>query len=169
MAEETAEIETEALHARLAARDPESAAGVRPSDRSRIMRALEVLEASGRPLAAWQRGEKTLPLVAAGAERMVIMPDRAWLHARISRRAEAMLHEGVLDEVRRLAGLGLAPDLPAMKAIGVRQFLDHFAGRVSLDEALASVKTETRRYARRQDTWFRNQMADWSVVEPERA
>ena len=169
MAEETAEIETEALHARLAAEDPEGAGEIRPTDRSRIMRALEVLEATGRPLAAWQRGEKTLPLVSAGGERLVIAPDRAWLHARISKRAEAMLHEGVLDEVRRLAGLGLSQDLPAMKAIGVRQFLDHFAGRVSLDETLASIKTETRRYARRQETWFRNQMRGWSVVEPERA
>jgi len=163
---ETAEIETEALYARLAAQDPESAAALRPSDRSRIMRALEVLEATGRPLAAWQRGEKMLPLVSAGAERLVIAPDRAWLHARISKRADAMVHEGALDEVRRLAGLRLHPDLPAMKAIGVRQFLDHFAGRLSLDEALASVRTETRRYARRQETWFRNQMRDWSVVEP---
>jgi len=168
VAEETAGIETEALHARLAAQDPESAAAIRSSDRSRILRALEVLEATGRPLAAWQSGEKTLPLVSTEAERLVIAPDRAWLHARISKRAEAMLHEGALNEVRRLAGLGLPPDLPAMKAIGVRQFLDHFAGMLSLEEALASVKTETRRYARRQETWFRNQMADWTVVEPER-
>jgi tRNA dimethylallyltransferase len=169
MAGETTEIETEALHARLAAQDPESAAAIRPSDRSRILRALEVLEATGRPLAAWQRGEKTLPLISAGGERLVIAPDRAWLHARISKRVDAMLHEGALDEVRRLAALRLPPDLPAMKAIGVHQFLDHFAGRLSLDEALASVKTETRRYARRQETWFRNRMRDWSVVEPERA
>jgi tRNA dimethylallyltransferase len=166
---ETRDLESEVLHARLSAQDPETAATVRPSDRSRIMRAIEVFEATGRPLTAWQRGEGSRPLVEAEAMRLVVAPDRAWLHARISKRAEGMLHEGVLDEVRRLADLGLHPDLPAMKAIGVRQYLDHFAGKLSLEEAIAAVKTETRRYAKRQETWFRNQMGDWVRIDPHAA
>lgn len=167
LAQEVRDVATDELHARLRECDPETAAGLRPSDRSRICRALEVFEATGRPLAAWQGGEGTPPLVTAPARRMVITPDRKWLHGRISERADAMIQHGVLEEVRKLVDLQLPADLPAMKAIGVRQFLDHLDGNVSLDEALAGVKTETRRYAKRQMTWFRNQMPDWPTIEPE--
>ncbi|MCB1488213.1 MAG: tRNA (adenosine(37)-N6)-dimethylallyltransferase MiaA [Bauldia sp.] len=166
LADETRDLPSEDLHARLAATDPETAGEVRPSDRARICRALEVLEATGRPLAAWRKGPGAPPLVGADVRRMVIAPDRAWLHHRISMRADAMLHDGVLDEVRRLLGLGLSPELPAMKAIGVRHFQDHLEGDLSLDEAIVGVKTETRRYAKRQETWFRNQMPDWPRVAP---
>lgn len=154
-------IETADLHARLAARDPEDAAAIRPSDRSRILRALEVFAATGRPLADWNRGEAR-PLIDAGsAERIVLDVDRAVLHARIAARAEAMVAAGALAEAQGLAGLGLDPAASPMKAIGVRELLAHAAGDLSLDEAVAAMKTETRRYARRQLTWFRNQMADW--------
>lgn len=166
IAEEARDVPAEALHARLSAADPETAAETRPSDRGRILRALEVFAATGRPLAAWRRGECAPPLVAGEVTRIVMAPDRAWLHERIARRADAMVHDGALDEVHRLAALGLSPEMPAMKAIGVPQFLDHFVGRLSLDEALASVRTETRRYARRQETWFRNRMADWQRIDP---
>jgi tRNA dimethylallyltransferase len=156
----------EALHAILAERDPESAAAIRPSDRVRIVRALEVLDGTGRSLIAWQRmANSPLPLVAPeSATRIVIDPDRPALHERISARADQMVAAGALDEVRALPGLGIDPAFPAMKAIGVREFIDHFSGKLSLDEAVAAVKTETRRYAKRQSTWFRNQMRDWSVV-----
>ncbi len=166
LAEEIRDRETEALHARLAACDPQTATDLRPSDRGRIVRALEVFEATARPLAEWQRGASVPPLVSADTRRWVIAPDRAWLHHRISQRAEAMLHAGALDEVRRLLGLGLSQELPAMKAIGVRQFRDHLEGDLSLAEAVAGVKTETRRYAKRQETWFRNQMPDWQRIAP---
>jgi tRNA dimethylallyltransferase len=152
----------EALHARLAARDPEDAAQIRPSDRSRILRALEVFAATGRPLAAWKRMEAAPPLVdPSRATRILLEPERASLHAAIGARVERMVAEGAIAEARALGELGLAPDLPAMKAIGVRQFLDHLAGLLSLDEAIARIATETRRYAKRQMTWFRHQMADW--------
>jgi tRNA dimethylallyltransferase len=152
----------EALHRLLAERDPESAAAVRPTDPARILRALEVLEATGRPLAVWRRHEAGPPLVdPAEATRLVIEPDRAWLHERIAARARQMVVDGGLEEARVLGALGLHRDLPAMKAIGVREFLDHFSGKLSLDEALAAMKTETRRYAKRQMTWFRHQMPDW--------
>ncbi len=164
---ETGPLPTEALHARLAAADPETAAELRASDRSRILRGLEVLAATGRPLAAWRRGHAVPPLVPAGRATCIVLdPPRPWLHQRIADRADHMLHDGALEEARALGELGLSPDLPAMKAIGVRQFLDHGAGKLTLAEALASVKTETRRYAKRQLTWFRNQMADWKRLDP---
>jgi tRNA dimethylallyltransferase len=158
--------ESGALHARLAAVDPEDAIAIRPSDRSRIIRALEVFTATGKSLAAWKRMAASRPLVdIAEVQRIVLMPDRAELHRRIAERAEHMVHAGALYEVRALAALDLNPDLPAMKAIGVRELLDHLAGKTSLEEATAAIKTETRRYAKRQMTWFRNQMGDWPTVE----
>ena len=153
----------ESLHAILTMRDPEGAAAIRPSDRVRIVRALEVIEGTGRPLVAWQRmAQAPAPLVPpATATRIVLDPDRPLLHKRVAARADRMVAAGALDEVRALQRLGLDPALPAMKAIGVREFRDHFAGKLSLEEAVAAVKTETRRYAKRQATWFRNQMSDW--------
>jgi tRNA dimethylallyltransferase len=154
---------TEALHAELARRDPGSAAALRPSDRGRIVRALEVLDGTGSSLIAWQRmAEAPRPLVdPAKANRIVFDPDRVGLHGRISARADHMVATGALVEAEALLRLGLDPAFPAMKAIGVREFRDHFTGNLSLGEAIAAVKTETRRYAKRQSTWFRNQMADW--------
>ena len=150
------------LHARLAALDPEDAAAIRTNDRSRILRALEVVTATGRSLAEWRRVAAAPPLVdPASAKRIVLSPDRAELHRRIAARAERMLEEGALEEVAALARLGLDPELPAMKAIGVRELMAHAAGTLSRDAALAAIATETRRYAKRQMTWFRNQMADW--------
>jgi tRNA dimethylallyltransferase len=159
---EAAGVETEALHALLAQRDPEDAAEVRPSDRSRIVRALEVFAATGRSLASWKAMAGAPPLVSPGAaERLVVMPETAELHRRISARAEAMVAAGGIEEAGRLGALGLDPAMPAMKAIGVREFLAHLSGRLSLEEALTAIKTETRRYAKRQMTWIRNQMGDW--------
>ncbi|HET7715849.1 MAG TPA: tRNA (adenosine(37)-N6)-dimethylallyltransferase MiaA [Bauldia sp.] len=160
-------VPAEALHARLAAADPETAAATRPSDRARILRAIEVFEATGRPLARWRDGASSPPLVLAErAERIVLDPPRQWLHQRIAGRAEHMVQAGSIEEARALARLGLSPDMPAMKAIGVRQFLDHDCGKLTLAEALASVKTETRRYAKRQVTWFRHQMPGWGRRDP---
>jgi tRNA dimethylallyltransferase len=151
------------LHARL---DPEDAASIRASDRSRIVRALEVFEATGRSLAAWQRASDARPLIEpSGAQRLVLAPDRAELHRRISERAERMVHHGAIEEVRALGALDLDPEQPAMKAIGVREIAAHLRGDLSLEEAIAAIKTETRRYAKRQTTWFRNQMADWPRLE----
>jgi tRNA dimethylallyltransferase len=160
-------VPSAALHARLAAIDAETAAGLRPSDRARILRAIEVVEATGTPLSRLRRGNATPPLIAtAHATRIVLDPPRPWLHQKIAERADRMVHDGAIEEARATGRLGLSPDLPAMKAIGVRQFLDHDAGKLTLAEALASVKTETRRYAKRQLTWFRHQMADWPRLDP---
>ncbi len=153
------------LHAQLATVDPDSARALRPSDRGRIIRALEVFEATGRSLVRWQQAMPVAPIVdPVTATRLVLMPDRPLLHQRIADRVGQMLHDGALAEVEALAALGLDPELPAMKAIGVRDLIDHAEGKTSLDEALAAIRTETRRYAKRQMTWFRNQMADWPQV-----
>ena len=153
------------LHARLAADDPEDAAATRPSDHTRIIRALEVFATTGRSIAAWRRLPATPLIDPAEAERLVIEPDRAVLHERIAERAERMVAAGALAEARAIGAMALDPHLPAMKAIGLRELLDHLAGRSSLAEAVAGMKTESRRYAKRQTTWFRNQMKDWRRID----
>jgi tRNA dimethylallyltransferase len=159
---ETSGLSSEILHDRLRFIDPESANAIRPSDRSRITRALEVFEATGRSLRRWREAPPLPPLIDRGKVACIVVePDRALLHDRIAARAEGMIAEGAIDEARALIALGLDPELPAMKAIGVRELGDHIAGRASLSEAIAGIKTETRRYAKRQMTWFRHQMPDW--------
>jgi tRNA dimethylallyltransferase len=165
ISEEADGVDTPVLHARLAALDAEDAAAIRRGDRARILRALEVFTVTGKSLAAWRRGTAIGPPVNfAAAERLVLAPDRTDLHQRIRGRAERMVYGDGPAEAEALARLGLDPDLPAMKAIGVRQLIDHAAGKLSLDETVAAIATETRRYAKRQMTWFRNQMADWPTV-----
>lgn len=163
-AKEHAARGTEGLHAVLRKLDPVSADAIRPSDPQRILRALEVLDATGRPLRAWQ-AESTPPLVDRGeAVRVVLDPDKAELGERISQRFDAMIANGALDEVRALVELGLPPDLPASKAIGVRELAAVLRGESSLADAAAEAKLQTRRYAKRQLTWFRNQMRDWERI-----
>jgi tRNA dimethylallyltransferase len=164
-----AEEGAEALHAELARRDPASAARILPRDRSRIVRALEVIEATGRPLHAWH-GDNGAPLLApACAARVFLAPDRAELRARIDARLDAMLAAGALAEVRRLAGRGLDPLLPAMKAHGVPWLVRHLRGEIGAEEAAEQAKADTRRYAKRQFTWFRNRLSDWPWEPPENA
>lgn len=152
------------LHRRLADIDPEDASAIRSSDRARILRATEVFLATGRALAEWRESPALPILDIATADCVVLDPDRAFLHKRIGERAEAMIGDGAIEEATSLGALGLSGALPAMKAIGVRQLIDHEAGELSLDEALSSIKTQTRRYAKRQTTWFRHQMADWRRI-----
>ena len=155
-------VPTPQLHDRLAAVDPEDAAAIRTSDRARILRALDVFTGTGRPLAEWRGVAAAAPLVdPSTARRIVLDPDRAELGRRIAERVDRMIAAGALAEVEALSALGLNPELPAMKAIGVRELTAHRAGLLSLDEALAAIRTETRRYAKRQMTWFRHQMSDW--------
>ncbi|MGV8838683.1 MAG: tRNA (adenosine(37)-N6)-dimethylallyltransferase MiaA [Bauldia sp.] len=161
--EARAEVEdAAALHRLLAERSPAEAARVRPSDRTRIVRALEVIDATGRTLPEWQ-AERALPplLIADSVDRIVIDPPRAELHRRIDERFAAMVNEGGLDEARVLAEAGLDPALPAMKAIGVRPLLAFLDGRIGRNEAIVRGQAETRQYAKRQVTWLRHQMADW--------
>ena len=150
------------LHAELAQRDPATAASLKPTDRQRILRALEVVDATGTGLSDWQTRRRETPLLAPDqAKRVVLEVDRTELYARIEARVDRMLAEGVLAEVRALLSRHLAPDLPAMKAIGVAAFAAHLRGDIPLAAAVADTKTETRRYAKRQITWLRRQMAEW--------
>lgn len=155
------------LHAELAARDPETAARIRPSDPQRIVRALEVMETTGRPLAAFQ-DRRSPPVLAPDsvAAALVAAPARADLHRRIADRFAAMVAAGGLDEARAFAALGLDPALPAARAIGVPEMVAAATGRLSIEAATEAAVTATRRYAKRQETWFRNQMPDWTRVDP---
>ncbi len=163
-------MQTSTLHELLAARDPLSAERLRASDRQRIIRALEVFEASGRPIAEWQRGERETPLLdLSDCIALFLAPDRDVLRTRIDQRFDAMLADGALDEVRALGRRGLDPALPAMHAHGVPWLLRHVAGEIGLEEAAREAKADTRRYAKRQFTWFRHQLPGFAWHRPEEA
>jgi len=157
------------LYAALAAADPETAARLRPSDRQRILRALEVFAATGRPLAALQGARAAPALESHEWSGLFLAPDREALNARIDARFEAMIAEGALDEVERLAERKLDPALPVMRAHGVPHLIAHLEGRLTLSEALERGKLDTRRYAKRQFTWARHQFAGFEWVAPEQS
>lgn len=161
--------EASALHAELTRRDPSMAARLRPTDTQRLIRALEVIDATGRSLAAWQAQASRGPLEAEDTLLIALSPERAWLRERIALRLDAMAADGAVAEAARLDARGLDPALPAMKALGVRPFAAHARGEMSLDEALERTRLDTGRYAKRQSTWFRNRMADWIQVRPDEA
>ena len=158
-----------ALHAELQHRDPAAAARLNPNDRTRVARALEVVEATGRSLIDWQTEGLSPLLDPARTARLFLAPDRAELYARIDARFTAMMAAGALDEVRRLAARGLDPLLPAMKAHGVPWLVRHLAGEMTLEEAADQARLDTRHYAKRQFTWFRHQLGDWPRATPEAA
>lgn len=151
----------EALHGVLAAKDAEMAGRLKPTDRQRIARALEVMEATGCSLSEWQKipGE---PLLHGPTAKLLMMPPRDVLYARCDARFDEIMAGGGLEEVAALDALGLDPDLPAMKALGVPFLRAHLAGELDLAGAVASAKTQTRRYAKRQSTFFRNQFVAWN-------
>lgn len=158
-----------ALHAMLAARDPVMATRLRPTDPQRIQRALEVLEATGRSLAEFQARRMPARLAGAQVVGLVLDPPRPALRAAIDARFHAMMDAGALNEVRRLAARGLDPALPAMRALGVPPLLEHLAQRLTLGEAVAAAKAETRAYAKRQLTFARHQLGGFAWAGPEAA
>lgn len=155
----------EHLHRLLASRDPLAAETIRPADGQRIVRALEVLEASGRSIREWQ-ASRGRPLVdLASARAILIEPQRAELRARIETRFSSMIEQGATGEVEALLALRLDRSLPAMRAIGVRELADVIAGLTTLDEARRQAVLATGQYAKRQSTWFRNQLGtEWQRV-----
>jgi tRNA dimethylallyltransferase len=156
----------EALHAQLMQRDPVSAERLKPRDRTRIARALEVVEATGRSLIDWHR-DGLPPLLPPGQFTAVFLePDRDQLYARIDARFDAMLQAGALDEVAALAARRLDSLLPAMKAHGVPALIRHLAGEITLEEAAMIGRADTRHYAKRQFTWFRHQLPEFEWVRP---
>jgi len=157
------EIGVAALHAELAARDPETASKLRPSDPQRVLRAYEVLEATGRPLSHWQRDVGKPVLHGLQLVRFVMDVPRPELRTRIETRFRAMLGGGALYEAAALKGLD--PALPAAKILGVRELWALQEGALSEAQATELAVTATRQYAKRQMTWFRNRMADWDRLD----
>jgi tRNA dimethylallyltransferase len=161
----TDHVPSEALHADLARHDPETAALLSPGDRQRVLRALEVLEASGRGLASY-RGERAGAVIDPSlALRVFLSPERDTLYGRIDARFDAMVSLGALEEVRALSARGLDPALPAMRAHGVPWLIRALRDEMTLPEAIERAKADTRHYAKRQFTWFRHQ-ADFEWLAP---
>jgi tRNA dimethylallyltransferase len=152
------------LHEELATRDPQLAAGLAPGDSQRIQRALEVIEATGRPLSEWQKkpreGGWNGPVLL-----ITLMPPRQALYDLCDARFDAMIANGACEEVCQLGARSLDPSLPAMRALGVAELLAAESGDMELGDAVARAKMGTRRYAKRQSTWFRNQVSDAMQIE----
>ncbi len=146
------------LHRLLWRVDPVSAETLNPADGQRIVRALEVCEASGKPLSYWQELPGRPLIDNLSARKILIMPDRDKLALRIDLRFDTMIGAGALQEVEQLLALKLDPTLPALKAIGVRELGSYLKGEIAMEEALEMAKAATRQYAKRQRTWFRNQL-----------
>jgi tRNA dimethylallyltransferase len=159
----------EALHAELARRDQATAERLRPRDRIRIARALEVIESTGRSLTDWHR-DGLPPLLPQGTfSALFLAPDRDQLYARIDARFDAMLAAGAPEEVAALAARRLEPLLPAMKAHGVPMLIRHLNGEITLEEAATIARADTRHYAKRQFTWFRHQLPEFEWMKPDEA
>jgi tRNA dimethylallyltransferase len=145
----------------LAALDPAAAARIEAGDRQRLIRARAVAQHTGRALSDWTAD--TTPLLEPGSwTGLVIEPEREALYAACDARVAQMVEAGALDEVRALTARGLDPALPAMKAVGVREFAAHLSGETTLDAAVEATRQATRNYAKRQLTWFRNQTPGWA-------
>jgi len=149
----------------MAARDPEIAARLKAPDPQRVIRALAVLNATGRSLARFQDDAQTGSIDGYALERIVLNPDRAVLRQRIHDRFVSMLDRGAIAEVEGFAARGLDPTLPISKAIGVREIGDFIAGRIDREAMIEQAVTATRQYAKRQRTWFRGRMSDWTWIE----
>jgi len=155
-----------ALYAELGERDAATARRLMPRDRARVTRALEVMLATGRSLTDWHAEGMKPALDAQAAVKLFLDVERAELYRRIDGRFDAMLGSGALDEVRALASRGLDPALPAMKAHGVPWLIRHLSGEIDLVAAVEGAKRDTRRYSKRQGTWFRHQLPDWTWATP---
>jgi tRNA dimethylallyltransferase len=158
-----------ALHEELRKCDPATAARLKPGDRARITRALEVVLATGRSLTQWHEDNMPARLDLAAAAKVFLMPNRDELGLRIDARFDAMMVAGALEEVRALAARNLDTNLPAMKAHGVPWLIRQLKGEIAMAEAVTQAKRDTRRYTKRQATWFRNQLPQFEWAEPQHA
>jgi tRNA dimethylallyltransferase len=157
----------EGLHGELEGLDPSMAESLNPQDGQRIVRALEVLEATGQSISAFQDRRGPVIVDQDRARKIVVLPDRALLHQRIDSRFEKMLAMGAEEEVRALLALDLSPEMPVMKAIGVSQIAAMIRGEMTVADVLRTGAAATRQYAKRQMTWFRNQMDEsWERIVP---
>jgi tRNA dimethylallyltransferase len=155
-----AELGPPAFHAELARLDPVMAARLRPTDRQRLLRAYEVVAATGRSLAAWREATPVRISLPPRRLGLALVPPRAALYERIERRLGDMVERGALEELKALHRRALSPDLPLMKGVGVPELLAHVTGRVDLETALDRAVIQTRRYAKRQLTWLRHQLPE---------
>ncbi len=154
-----------ALHHELQLKDPAMADRLEPGDRQRVLRALEVLEATGKSLLDWQSAQNSAGfLEGVQTARLLMEVERSELYRRCEARFDTMMSSGALSEVRTLIDRGLDPDLPVMKAVGVPQLGAYLRNEVGLGEAEAASKTATRQYAKRQLTWFRSNMISWNAI-----
>ncbi len=161
-----AELGNEAFHAELARRDPDGAAAVRPTDPQRMVRAMEVIEATGLSLARWRALPADAPPAGLAFRTVLLDPPREALYAAIEARLRGMVDAGALAEAAALVGRGFDPDLPAMKALGVAELARAAAGDMPLEQAVMRAVTLSRNYAKRQVTWFRRQLiTDFSFNE----
>jgi tRNA dimethylallyltransferase len=144
-------------HEKLRALDPEGAARLKPGDTARVARALEVILSTGRTLAEWQRQREGGIGGEVDLRPLILFPPRSWLYARCDERFARMIDEGAVAEVEALLARKLNPNLPVMRAIGVKEIAAYLRGELSLDEAIAAGSQATRRYAKRQYTWFAHQ------------
>ena len=158
------ELGPEAFRARLAELDAEAAERLPLGDTQRLIRAYEVVRATGRTLADWQRRSGTESPIAGPVTSIVLVPPRAALYATIDARFHRMIEQGAVDEVRRLLAAGLDPELPVMKAVGVRELAAFLRGETTIDTATDAAKKASRNYAKRQYTWLRHQIAGSLVI-----
>jgi len=150
----------------LRSEDREAATRLKPADTTRVARALEVVRSTGRPIAAWQKEKSGGIADRISLAPLILLPNRDWLYARCDARFADMLESGAVDEVETLAARNLDPDLPIMRAIGVPEIIDFLVGNSSKQETIAAAAQATRRYAKRQYTWFSNQPpADWPRID----
>jgi tRNA dimethylallyltransferase len=148
--------------AKLETLDPQAAARLNPGDTARINRALEVILSTGRTLAEWQKDRRGGIAADVALRPLILLPPRKWLYARCDERFARMIDDGAVCEVEAMLARKLNPNLPVMRAIGVRELSAYLLGQTSLDEAIAAGQQATRRYAKRQYTWFAHQPpADW--------
>lgn len=152
------------LHAELTRRDPLTAAQIRASDRQRTVRALEVIEATGTPLAKWHAQKGAAVLDDDDVAKIVIARTREDLYERCDRRFQQMLDEGALEEAERMRGMQLDPALPASRALGLAPLMAQVAGEITLEEAIAASVRDTRHYIKRQRTWLRRHMITWTWI-----
>lgn len=161
-----AEKGLEALVARLTAEDPATAAKIDLVNPRRVVRAWEVLQGTGKGLADWQDATPAPLKALPDCRAIALTPDRDWLYARCEARFDLMMEAGALDEAKAVMDLNLPPEAPGLKALGAPELFAHLSGEMTLDDAIAQAKMETRRYAKRQMTWIRNQMGAWQRLDP---
>ncbi|MEO3479813.1 tRNA (adenosine(37)-N6)-dimethylallyltransferase MiaA [Phaeobacter sp. CAU 1743] len=165
-AEIRAEGDSMSLEDLLSALDPQTAARIDVQNRARVQRAWEVLTATGRALADWQDDTPPPPLPLNACSALVLESRKDWLEARIRKRFRAMLDQGAMDEVEAMRDR-FDPNLPSCKAIGAPELMAYATGRMTLEEAEESAAIATRRFAKRQRTWFRARMEKWRKISPE--